>query len=254
MALLEIDNVSKRFGGNLALAGVSFAAAAGESVGILGPNGSGKSTLFNVVSSLERPTGGSITFDGHRITGLAPHRVAALGVGRTFQSLRLFKDVTCLDNVMIGSHRFAERSLAAIVIGLARVGRSERSLREHASGLLERVGLSGFEGRFAANLSYGQMKRLELARALACRPRLLLLDEPTAGLNDTGATEMLGLARNLVSEQGITLLVVEHNVRALLAAVDRAIVLETGSLIFDGSTDAVLVSEVVRDAYLGDDQ
>ena len=136
-----------------------------------------------------------MTLDGRRITGLAPHRVAALGVGRTFQALRLFKDLTCLDNVLIASHRFAVRSLAAIVMGLGSVHRSERRLREEAARLLDRVGLAGYEGRFAANLSYGQMKRLELARTLAGRPRLLLLDEPLAGLNDTGAADMLGLAR-----------------------------------------------------------
>ena len=252
MSLLEIDNVKKRFGGNVALAGVSFGVEAGESVGILGPNGSGKSTLFNIISAIERPSAGSVVIKGQRTTGLTTNRVASLGVGRTFQSLRLFKDLTCLENVVIGSHRFAVHSLGAIVAGLRTVRRTERLLQEQAAALLVRVGLEGFEGRFAANLSYGQMKRLELARSLAGRPQLLLLDEPAAGLNDTGAAEMLGLVSELVREGGTTLLVVEHNVRAVLSAVKRAVVLDSGSVIFDGTPQDVLRSAVVRDAYLGD--
>jgi branched-chain amino acid transport system ATP-binding protein len=254
MSLLEISGVTKRFGGNLALAGVSLSAGLGESVGILGPNGSGKSTLFNVISAIERPTAGSITFDGRRITGLAPHRVASMGIGRTFQSLRLFNDLTCLDNVLIGSHRHGQHSPVTILAGLAGFRRGERQLRDQAVALLEKVGLAGHDSRFAANLSYGQMKRLELARVLASGPRLLLLDEPAAGLNDTGAAEMLGLARQLVTDEGIALLIVEHNVRALLSVVDRVVVMESGSVIFDGAAEDVLSSAVVRDAYLGDDQ
>jgi len=254
MPLLEVEAVTKRFGGNMALKGVSLVAEEGESIGILGPNGSGKSTLFNVISSIERPTGGTVQFDGKKITGMAPHRVARLGIGRTFQSLRLFKDVTCIENILIGAHRFSEHSVAAIVAGIGRVRRSERSLRDEASSLLTRVGLPGYEGRFAANLSYGQMKRLELARTLASRPRMILLDEPAAGLNDTGAAEMLGLTRGLVRDEGITLLVIEHNVRALLAAVDRAVVLDAGAVIFGGTPEAILESQAVRDAYLGDEQ
>jgi len=248
-----VDNVSKRFGGNQALAGVSFVVTPGEAVGLLGPNGSGKSTLFNIISAIERPTSGQVLVKGRATSGLSTDRVAALGVGRTFQGLRLFRDVTCLDNVLIGAHRFAVHSMATIVTGWGRARRSERSLRDEAARLLARVGLAGYEGRFAANLSYGQMKRLELARSLAGHPELLLLDEPAAGLNDTGAGEMLTLVRSLVEEEALTLLVVEHNVRSVLAAVQRAVVLDSGSVIFDGSPSEVMASAVVRDAYLGDE-
>lgn len=249
---LCVAGVSKRFGGVQALKDVSMLIRPGETVGIIGPNGSGKSTLFNVLTGVERPDEGRVAYGELELSHTSLSRISKMGIARTFQSLRLFGDLTAVQNVVIGQH---SRVPPSALFGLNLVGKNrhwKEESEERAREWLRTVGLGHRMEHFAYNLSYGQMKRLELARALSSNPDLLLLDEPAAGLNDTGAGEMVDLIKTVKERNGGTVVIIEHNVRVLLRIVDRVIVMDSGAVRYDGLPSAVTDDAGVVAAYLGD--
>jgi branched-chain amino acid transport system ATP-binding protein len=235
MTLLSVSGITKRFGGITANRDISFDVARGELVGIIGPNGSGKSTLFEVISGFYGPDAGEVRLDGGRLTGLPPDRVCRLGIARTFQKLRPFAGLSALDNVMVGA--------------LTRT-RDVRHARERARGLLARVGLAEKADAHARTLSTGQRKRLELARALATEPQVLLLDEVTGGVDQRSIPGLVELVRDL-HQSGLTLLMIEHNMRIITAVAQRIVALYLGEKIADGPPDAVTRDGRVVEAYLG---
>ncbi|MBM4443056.1 MAG: ABC transporter ATP-binding protein [Candidatus Rokubacteria bacterium] len=235
MSLLSVAGITKRFGGITANKGISFDVAPGELVGIIGPNGAGKSTLFECVSGFYRPDEGEVRLDGARLTGLSPDRVCRLGIARTFQKLRPFAGLTVLDNVTVGA--------------LTRT-RDVTHAREQARELLGKVGLAEKIDAYARTLSTGQRKRLELARALATQPRVLLLDEVTGGVDQRSIPGLVQLVRDLHAG-GLTLLVIEHNMRVITAVAQRIVALYMGEVIADGRPDAVARDRRVVEAYLG---
>ncbi len=235
MSFLRVRGITKRFGGVVANRDITFEVGQGELVGVIGPNGAGKSTLFEVITGFERPDAGEVELEGSRLTGLGPDRVCRLGVARTFQKLRPFHGMTVLENVLAGA--------------LTRT-RDVREARRQAGEIVERVGLGEKAGAFARTLSTGQRKRLELARALATRPRLLLLDEVTGGVDQGSIPGLVRLVQD-VHGSGVTLLVIEHNMRVITAVAQRILALYLGELIADGPTDRVTRDRRVVEAYLG---
>ena len=249
-ALLEVAALEKAFGGVRAVDGASFAVAPGEVHGLIGPNGAGKTTVINLISGLLSPTAGAIRLGGAPIEGLPSHQVAGHGVSRTFQNIRLFQDLTARDNVLVGQHRVRRASLPARLLGLASSRAEERGAAERAEALLAAVGLSDRAGERARNLSYGEQRRVEIARALAGDPRLLLLDEPTAGMNPVEVQAVAALIRQVAAE-GRSVLLVEHNVRLVMDVCDAITVLNFGKVIADGPPAAVSQDPAVVAAYLG---
>ncbi len=236
MGLLEIQGITKRFGGLVANHDISFAVRPGEIVGLIGPNGAGKSTLFDVITGYYRPEAGEVRFDDHRLVGRRPDQVNRLGIGRTFQKLRPFHAMTVLENVMVAAMQHTRDPAAA---------------RREAAGYLEIVELADKRESFARNLSTGQRKRLELARAMATRPRLLLLDEVTGGVDQRSIPTLVQLIGRL-REQGLTLVVIEHNMRVIMSISDRIVALHLGEVIADGPPSAVVKERRLIEAYLGD--
>jgi branched-chain amino acid transport system ATP-binding protein len=236
MSLLTVSDVTKSFGGVVANRRVSFSVAPGELVGVIGPNGAGKSTLFDLITGFQRPDAGRVTFDGHDITALRPDRISHLGIARTFQKLRPFAGMTAIENVMIGA--FHDTS----DVGTARVA---------AQRALEAVGLGDRARAHARGLSTGQRKRLELARALATRPRLLLLDEVTGGVDQATVPGLIRLVREL-HETGLALVVIEHNMRVIMEISQRVVALQLGEVIADGPPAEIVRDRRVIDAYLGE--
>jgi branched-chain amino acid transport system ATP-binding protein len=249
--ILQARAVTVRFGGVCALDGVDVSVRSGEILGIMGPNGSGKTTLFNAITGVERIETGSIRFAGTELTRLAPHRIARLGVVRTFQNLRLFPNMTTTENVLCGAHMRQSGSVLDSLLPSPRRVAQQATERRRAIALLEEVGLADRTGAYASDLSYGQTKRLELARALNAEPRLLLLDEPAAGLNDAQAAVLLGLVRDLCRRRHLTLVVIEHNVAALVWLADRIVVLDAGRVLADAAPEVAASDPAVIEAYLG---
>jgi branched-chain amino acid transport system ATP-binding protein len=236
--LLQVVNLSKHFGGLRAVKDVAFTLARGEIVGILGPNGAGKTTLYNLLTGFIPPDAGAqVVFDGHSLIGLAPHRIAGLGVSRTFQLCRPFAGMTVLENVIVGG------------LGARRERGADRPAR--AAALLRQVGLAGKDALPVEVLSYGDQRRLEIARALAARPALLLLDEPFAGLGSAEINDLSDLIRRVHHDEGLTVMLIEHKLREFMRLVDRVIALDFGAVIAEGSPDEIVRHPAVIEAYIG---
>ncbi|MCL5265822.1 MAG: ABC transporter ATP-binding protein [Chloroflexi bacterium] len=250
MTLLELDRVNKSFGGLLAVCGVTFKVHAGQIKALIGPNGAGKTTIFNLLSGIESVSSGSITFDGLEITRKPPHVIASLGLARTFQTVRLFGKMTVLQNVMVGRHCRSKSEVLATGLLLPSALREEREIGEKSMELLRFVGLGHRASDRAHDLPYGQQRLLELARSMATEPKLLLLDEPAAGLNDA-ETEVLSDLIYRIREQGITILLVEHDMGLVMDISDEVMVLDHGEKIAEGPPDVVSNDERVIEAYLG---
>jgi len=250
MSLLRAEGLSKQFGGLHALQALDFEIAPGAVFSIIGPNGAGKTTLLNVLTGIYRPSAGRIWMDGRELRGRAPHEFAAAGIGRTFQNLQIFFNMSALENVMAGRHLHERCSLASALLCTPRLARAERACRARAAELLAFVGLEGYAGARADALPYGALKRLEIARALAAEPRLLLLDEPAAGLNPSEIREIGRLIQRLTA-LGITLVLVEHNMKLVMGVSDRVLVLDYGRKLAEGDAETVRADPRVIEAYLG---
>jgi branched-chain amino acid transport system ATP-binding protein len=252
MALLEIDDLSVRFGGVAAVTDVSLAVAAGEIHGIIGPNGAGKTSLINAVTGMVAPLSGSIRFADQEIAGVAPHLISSFGLGRTFQHVELFGDRSVFDNVLTGFYRHQSYGLLAAALRFGKAARSERGTREQVRLLLDAFDLAAFADTRAGLLPFGIQKRVDIARALAAEPRLLFLDEPVSGMSEAEAEAAVATMRKLAREHGITLVVVEHNMRVLMNLAERVTVLNQGRLLATGTPAEMQADASVIEAYLGD--
>jgi branched-chain amino acid transport system ATP-binding protein len=249
--VLGVEDLSISFGGLAALSGLDFEVREREIFALIGPNGAGKSTVFNVITGLYRPSGGRVRLGGDDLLALAPHRIARRGVARTFQNTEVFRQLTALDNVLIGRHTHLRTGVIRGALWLPGVAREEARARESAHALLARLGLGDVADVEAGSLPLGAQKRLEIARALASEPRLLLLDEPAGGLNPTETQTLMAVIRRLRDESGLTIVVVEHDMELVMGISDRVAVLDHGRKIAEGRPGEIASDAAVVEAYLG---
>jgi branched-chain amino acid transport system ATP-binding protein len=251
--MLHFKNISKNFGGLQVLQDVDFKVPAGGIFGLIGPNGAGKTTVFNLGTGLLAPSAGSIEFEGRDIIGTPPDKITGLGIARTFQNIRVFKEMTLLENVVVGMHRHLDYSVASLILNLGKFRAIEARARERALELLSWVRLDHKAHMIADSLSYGEQRKLEFARALATEPKLLLLDEPVAGMNPSEKTELMREIVN-IKERGFTIFMIEHDMRFVMGLCDRVAVLNFGRIIAEGEPDQIINNQEVIEAYLGKEE
>lgn len=251
MDILKLSRITQEFGGLRALDSIDLTVTEGQIFGIIGPNGAGKTTLFNIITGIYVPIEGTIHFRGEELKAISPHKVAKLGIGRTFQNIRLFNKLSVIDNVRVGSHAINKSGFFSDLLGLPLARREEKQILSKAGQLLNLVGLYEKRGEYADNLSYGEQRRLEIARALALDPSLLLLDEPAAGMNSSEKAELIELIYLIRREMNLTILLVEHDMNLVMKICQRIAVLDYGRKIAEGSPQQIKNDEAVISSYLG---
>ncbi|ANE35494.1 high-affinity branched-chain amino acid transporter, ATP-binding protein [Campylobacter iguaniorum] len=250
--ILELRDISKHFGGVQAIAKTSFGVKKGDIFGLIGPNGAGKTTMFNIITGAYTPSSGEVVFNSQSLSNVKPHNIVHLGIARTFQNIRLFSSLSVLDNVLIGLNHDTKYSFIEAILHLGRFRKSEKMARDRAMGILDELGIAKFANESAKNLSYGSQRKVEIARALATSPKLLLLDEPVAGMNPSETEELANLIINLRDNKNLSILLIEHDMKFVNKLCDRVLVLDYGKVIFEGLPSQAVANKDVITAYLGD--